>query len=129
MGAEFTTAVAIENLSQLPIKSSNDTSPYCKIVDYILNNDLPSERIFFQRLIDCMVYELYFPKEIKSAGCEVIKHLSKLPELKTKWSNEQKLQIIKKTYIELSNPENPIGKAMHFMDTIKEVAIIEGKKK
>lgn len=43
-----------------------------------------------------MVYELYLPEEIKTAGCEVLKHLTSetLVLLSDDWSDEKKLQTI-----------------------------------
>lgn len=73
-----------------------------------------------------MVYELYFPEEIKSAGCKVIKNLTNLPELGDDWSDKQKLATIEKVYRELSDPQHPVSIAMEKMKTIPEVRIIEG---
>ena len=74
-----------------------------------------------------MVYELYFPDEIKAANGELLKHIAKLPEFKDDWSNEKKLVVIEKIYKELSDPKHPVSVAMFKMDTIKEIRIIEGK--
>ncbi|MBX3006830.1 MAG: hypothetical protein KF816_02265 [Melioribacteraceae bacterium] len=96
-----------------------------------------SDSLFFERLLDAIVYELYFPEEIKAAGCEVLKHLTDLPELKDlpagasakegEWSDEKKLKTIDKIYKDLSNPNHPVSIAMFKMDTVEEVRIIEGK--
>ena len=84
------------------------------------------DSLLFEHIIDAMVYELYFPEEIKSAGCEVLKHLTNLPELKDDWSDEQKLATIEKVYKELSDPAHPVSLAMEKMKTVPEVRIIEG---
>ena len=76
-----------------------------------------------------MVYELYFPDELKSAGCEVLKHLNNLPELKDDWSYEQKLATIEKVYKELSDPTHPVSIAMKKIRDIPEIGIIEGLNK
>jgi len=76
--------------------------------------------------INTMVYELYFTEEIKSTGCEVLKHLTNLPELKDDWSDEQKLATIEKVYKELSDPAHPVSIATEKMKTMPEVRIIEG---
>ena len=73
-----------------------------------------------------MVYELYLEEEIKSAGCEVVKHLTTLPELKEDWSDEKKLAVIEKVYKELSDPKHPVSTAMEKQKTVLEVRIIEG---
>ena len=81
---------------------------------------------FFERINDSMLYELYFPEEIKSADCKVLKYLTNLPELKDDWSDEHKLQTIEKMYQELSDPAHPVSIAMEKMKTVPEVRIIEG---
>ncbi len=83
----------------------------------------------FERFIDAMVYELYFPDEIKAAGCEVLKYLGNLPELKDDWSDEQKLQTIENLHKEFSNPGHPVSVAMEKMQEIEDIKIIEGKVK
>jgi len=125
MGAEFTTAVAIENLSRLPIKKSKSTSVFCFIVEYILTANA-SLRSFFERLIDAMVYELYFLDEIKASDAEVLKHLTNLPELQDDWSDEKKLEVIVKVCKELSDPAHPVSIAMNRQKTVPEVRSIEG---
>lgn len=125
MGAEFTTAVAIENLSRLPIRKLKSTSVFCFIVEYILTTNV-SSRSFFERLIDAMVYELYFPDEIKATNAEVLKYLINLPELKDDWSDKKKLEVIEKIYIDLSDPKHPVSIAMEKQKMVPEVRIIEG---
>lgn len=88
--------------------------------------DQQADTSFFERLIDAMVYELYLPEEIESAGCEVLKHLTNLPELKDDWSDEKKLETIEKVYKELSDPAHPVSIAMEKIKTVPEVRIIEG---
>jgi len=118
-------------LSLIPIKkvSLTEQRPFINVVDAILYPKLKNpdtDTFFLERLIDAMVYELYFPDEIKAAGCEVMKHLGNLPELKDGWSNEQKRQTIEKVYKELSDPAHPVSVAMEKMKTVPEVRIIEG---
>ena len=74
-----------------------------------------------------MVYERYFPEEIKAADGEVLKHIAKLPEFKDDWSDEKKLAVIEKIYNELSDPKHPVSEAMAKMLEIPEVKLIKGK--
>lgn len=41
------------------------------------------------------IYELYFPGAIKASGCEVLKHLANLPELKER-EEEKNLKLLRK---------------------------------
>jgi hypothetical protein len=78
-----------------------------------------------------MKCRLYFPDEIKATGCEVLKHLNNLPELKDlpdegsvqagDWSDEQKLATIEKVCRELSDPAHPVSIATTKMQDIPEV--------
>ena len=82
----------------------------------------------FEKLIDCIVYELYFPESIKSAGCEVIKYLPALPELNESWEREKKLKTIATLYNDLINPKHPLSISMEKIQEIEEVKIIEGQR-
>lgn len=121
------------NLKELPIKEAekNDEDFVVRIVDYILflkKSDKASLVIlFFDRLIDAIVYELYLPESIQKANCEVVEHLNNLPELK-EGEDAKNLMSIEKVYKELSNPSHPVSKAMQRMQDVEEVKIIEGKK-
>jgi adenine-specific DNA-methyltransferase len=117
---------------QIPVPQipSKEQFPFMILVDHILfakEKILEKEAAFFERLIDAMVYELYFPDEIKAAGCEVLKHLAGLPEANDSWSNEQKLVAIEKSYKEFSDPTHPASIAMKKMQDLPEVRIIEGR--
>jgi hypothetical protein len=122
--------IPIPNKLYFPLDHISNT------VDYLMiQRKIGSKSVFFESLIDAMVYELYFPDEIKAADCEILKHLTNtstslstsLPELQDTWSEEKKLATIEKVYKELSNPAHPVSIAMFKMETIEEIRIIEGK--
>jgi len=96
-------------------------------VDYLMfQRSINNQSIFFELLVDAIVYELYFPQEIKAAEAEVLKHLNNLPSLKDEWSDQKKLSNIDKVNKELCNPKHPVSIAMARQRTISEVKIIEG---
>jgi len=96
-------------------------------VDYLmLQRKIEASSIFFESLINAIVYELYFPEEVKAADAEVLKYLTNLPELKDGWSDETKMKTIDKLYKELSDTKHPFSIAMGKMKTVPEVRIIEG---
>ena len=118
-----------ETVSEFPIKiiDLKNQSKFILLVDCILfQKKQNQDTFFFEALIDSMVYELYFPEEIKAADVEVLKHLINLPELKDDWSNEKKLKTIEEVYKKLSDPNRPISIAMEKQKTVPEVRIIEG---
>jgi hypothetical protein len=127
-GGAFT--LKYETVIEFPIKivDSKIQNHVVNLVDYILLlKKQTQDSAFLERLIDTMVYELYFPETIKTAGCEVLKHLEDLPRLKEDWSDEKKVRTIETVYQDLSKANHPISVAMSKMDTIEEIRIIEGK--
>jgi hypothetical protein len=117
----------ISRVPTINFKTINQ-KPFVTIVNYLLliNALKPIRDSFFDHLVDAMVYELYFPDEIKIANAEVLKYLSNLPELKDDWSDEKKLKTIEMMYHELSNSTHPVAIAMDKQRTVPEVRIIEG---
>jgi hypothetical protein len=112
----------------LPQILKENQKPFEKLVDYILflktqTDDTMS--FYFEQLIDGMVYELYFENEIKQAGCDILKYLNDLPEIKDEMPDEEKMQIIKKVFNKLYDKDSPVRKNLFFMDTVEEVAIIK----
>lgn len=129
-GGDIFPQVRISSVENLPIKIGDQATQKIieLLVDYVLVlKILNSDTAFIERLIDAMVYELYLPEAIKTAGCDVLRYLKDLPGLKEDWSDERKLKTIEKVYEELSNPKHPVSIAMFKMDTIEEIRIIEGK--
>ena len=119
-------------INNLPIPRISKTKQltFEILVNYILfakEHNLEIESKTFESVIDGMVYNLYFEEEMEKADCEVLKHLTNLPEFKDGWSNEEKLETIEKVYKELSDPAHPVSIAMKKMrEEVEEVRIIEG---
>ncbi len=124
-------------ISEIPIRFPSDKSDdrYTNIVDYILflkkqsilnlNDQLIPT--YFEQIIDGMVYELYFPELLKKHNREIIKHLGELPVFTDGMSDEQKMKICKKVFDRLNDKEHPIRINLFYMNSIPEIAIIEGK--
>ncbi len=110
----------------LPIKKTPQQIIFEKILNIIvtcIKKNIDFE--YFKSLIDYCVYEIYFPSQIQFAGCEVLKHLKHLPELKEECDDAKKLAIIGQVYHELSDPSHPVSIAMERMKEVEEVRIIE----
>jgi hypothetical protein len=115
----------------IPVTKNSTSRLICNITNFIQFIKTDDENCsvaaaFFESLIDSMVYELYFPDEIKAVGCEVLKHLTNLPEIRNDWGDEKKLAIIETVHKELSSAKHPVSIAMLKMKTVPEVRIIEG---
>jgi hypothetical protein len=120
-----------EPILQIPICKIENMEIFERIVNYIIllkRHNLISS--YFEQLVDGMIYEVYFSKQIKAAGSEVLKHFSNLPKLidgNDTATLKANLQIIDKMQKELNDPKHPVSAAMFKMDTIEEIRIIEGK--
>lgn len=117
-------------IEQLPIPDLIDlkVTYVSKIVQLLKKEFDPNNNIliqFFERLIDTLVYEHYLSDDIKVAGCNILEHLTDLPELKQEWATEQKLKTIEKLYKQLNSPSHPVAIALFKIDTIAEIRIIE----
>ena len=123
-------------VSRIPVvdlENVND-SPFDLLVDYCLHlknrYGLKSSKIdqcsFFEHLIDGMVFELYFEEEIKKAGRDILKYLNNLTPIKEEMSDEEKMEIITKTFNELYDENHPVRKNLERMDEIEEIRIIKG---
>lgn len=76
--------------------------------------------------VNCgLVYEIYFPEEIKSAGKEILKHLGDLKPITDEMSEEKKLAIIQSEFERLYDPNHPVRFAIETLDSVEEVRIIK----
>ncbi len=126
-----------EPLQFIPIKkaSTSDQKAFIRITEYILfskkqtYSDVSYQLMptYFEQIVDGMVYDLYFPELLKKHNREIIKHLDELPEFTDGMSDEQKMKICKKVFDRLNDKEHPIRINLFYMNSIPEIAIIEGK--
>jgi len=90
-------------VEQIPIPqiSKAQQAPFEKIVDYLLilkkQQDLKEYLVVFnhfEKILNSMVYELYFEDLVKKAGYEIIKYVKELPTIKS----EKELDILKSVF-------------------------------
>lgn len=112
----------------IPVISNKEQLPYEKLVDYVILAKSKVDDIvfrFFESLLDGIVFELYFPEEIKSAGKEILKHLGDLKPITDEMSEEEKLAIIQSEFERLYDPNHPVRFAIETLDSVEEVRIIK----
>jgi len=121
--------IKIVYLRQLPVKQNiKNEIPFIVIVNYLLEINSKSKEIhsnFYELLLDSIVFELYFPEELKSAGKEILKHLGDLKPITDAMSEEEKLAIIQSEFERLYDPNHPVRNAIETLDSIEEVRIIK----
>jgi len=114
-------------LGYLPMKKSNSqVDILVRYLEYLptkSNSDIIKS--FFHSLINSLIYELYFPEEIKSAGKEILKHLGDLKPITDEMSEEEKLAIIQSEFERLYDPSHPVRFAIETLDSVEEVRIIK----
>ena len=127
-----------EPLQFIPIKkiTSEEQSFFIKLADFIIFlkqqeqvtdiNKLFS--IYFEQIVDGMVYDLYFPELLKQNNRTIIEHLGELPAFTESMSDNQKLEIINTVFNRLNEKNHPVRVNLFYMNSIPEIAIIEGKK-
>lgn len=131
-------------IKQLPIRRIDFADPIEKkhhqqivtLVDYILflkahiAETEPRDQLlasYFEQIIDALVYELYLPDEIRTAGKEffaplMAERLPALAEIKG-----DKLTGLRQIFERLFHKDHIIRQNIFFLDTIESVRIIEGK--
>jgi hypothetical protein len=83
---------------------------------------------YCEQIIDGMVYDLYFPELLQQHNRTIIEHLGELPEFADTMSDATKMQIINTVFERLNEKSHPVRVNLFYMNSIPEIAIIEGKK-
>lgn len=127
--SELTVNISKTYLENLPIAYPISCLNLFDILnDYLTYSKEENELSFFAELINCIVFEIYFPDEVKKGGCQIIAHLSGLLSIDRNLKEQKNKEIVSAEYERISIETHPVCKAMYFMNTIEEIAIIEGKK-
>lgn len=92
--------------------------PFCMLREQKLQS------AYFEQLIDGLVYELYFPDEIKAANKEILPHLGELEPLTDDMSEAEKLAIIQREFDRLYDPNHPVRNNLETLDSVDVVRTI-----
>lgn len=117
-------------VEQIPIPqiSKQGQEPYELVVDYVINSKkLTTDLVFsfFEQLLDAIVFELYFEKELQSANKQILPHLGNLKPITDEMSDEEKLAIIQSEFERLYDPNHQVSNNLETLDSIEEVRIIK----
>lgn len=113
-------------LKRLPVVARNmqSISLMAQYRNSLGTDDSSLQSSYFEQLIDGLVYELYFPEEIQTAGKEILPHLGELTPLTDEMSEEEKLAVIQREFERLYDPNHPVRNHLETLDSIEEVRII-----
>jgi hypothetical protein len=91
--------------------------------DPIIRGSLPPvESAYRGRVLNGMVFELYFPEEVHGAGLRLVEQ-SKLPDINT-LAESQHLPTLREKFADLHDPHRIALDKLQSLDTVR---IIEGK--
>jgi hypothetical protein len=97
------------------------------LVDYVQQFNVADKKLqsaYFEQLIDGLVYELYFPDELKAANKQILPHLGELKSITDDMSEEQKLAIIQREFDRLYDPRHPVRNKLETLDSVGVVSTI-----
>ena len=117
-------------VEKLPIPkiSIQSQEPFLILVDYILvakERNKKLQHTYFEQLVDGMVFELYFPEEIKAANKEILKYLGDLKPIADNMTSKEKLAVIQDEFNRLYDPSHPVRNNLETMDSIEQMRIIK----
>ncbi len=122
--------VFLENLP-IPIISKSQQLPFEILVDCTLfakENEMETEAGTFESVIDGMVYDFYFEKEMKEANCYITDRITEVVKpFKQDDSNEFKTEYIKKLHKFCRNDKTVFRGLIHRRN-VRVVEIINGEK-
>ena len=80
---------------------------------------------YFEQIGDGLVYELYFPDEVKKAKKERKAHLGNLTSLSDHMTDQEKLDFIQEEFNRLYDPNHPVRNHIETLDRIPLVRTIQ----
>lgn len=88
----------------------------------------PSMLSYWERVLNGLVYDLYFPEEVHGAGLRLFDRVeqAKLPDINT-IPEAERLQTLREKFEDLSDSRHPLRIALDKLQTLDTVRIIEGK--
>lgn len=130
-----------ENIAAIPIVAPNSAHiPVlcicCELVEFTYNIDSPSRsrdplmRDYYEQILNAMVYELYLPDDLHTAGLHFFDLVlaAKLPRIDSKKKDvSAQLASLHRKFEELYAPNHPIRAALQKLHTLEPIRIIEGK--
>ena len=83
---------------------------------------------YWERVLNGLVYELYFPEELHAAGLHLFDIVAqvKFPSIE-KIVDAKKLIVLRELFQDLYDPSHPVRIALDKLQTLDVVRIIEGK--
>lgn len=97
---------------------------FVDFIEIVKSSELRLQSAFFEQIIDALVYELYFPDELKSAGKETSPYLGNLTPVTEEMSEKEKLAVIQREFDRLYDPNHPVRNLLETLDSVEVVRTI-----
>ncbi len=114
-------------VSKLPIAKSSNPEPIEILVSYVLKlHQQPlsaQDRLmlsYFEQIINGLVYELYLPQDLHTAGCSIAAHLPTLAPI-------DQVESLRSLSDRLSHPDHPLQRNLLKLQNLDIIKLIEGK--
>lgn len=117
---------------KIPVKqvAPEEQRPFERLVDYIVflkQQPLTTSTehlmpVFFEQIIDGLLYELYLPESVKKSKWAFAQYLHHLPDLA---EQPNKMRFISELFTQLYHKDHPIRNSVFFIDSIVEIGMIE----
>lgn len=107
--------ISLLNISELkklkiPIIATSEQKIFENIINYYICCQPKSEQsLYFERVIDALVYELYFPSEFNQTSINIRDFIRKLPILDMKLDEKEKKTIVMNVYRTISAPSHDLS--------------------
>ena len=116
-------------VEQFPVpQDSKKKQDHCRrLADYVIYLGKTSQKLqsaYFEQLIDALVYELYFPEEMRAAGKDLLRHLGGLAPVNDEMTEEDKLAVIRGEFDRLYDPGHPARNIIETLDSVEVVRTI-----
>ncbi len=121
---------------KIPVKqiTNREEIPFAKMVDYLValkkenstDNTDQLMFIYFEQIVNALVFELYFKEEFETRNLQIAKYVSELPDLSKK---EKLLHQLRKIYVSINQHHNPMKQALFSMLTIPQIELIMNSNK
>lgn len=110
---------------EIPVLSIDQQRIFELIFDYVSNSEPQSKiALFFERIMDAMVYEIFFEEQFRDSDIKISEFASLLVELDN-FDETKKARIIKDLYDVYSSPEHQLGANLIKLMNISFVREIE----
>jgi len=122
-GTEETKVITLAEIRsiEIPVISLEKQRPFVIVTDYILNSNNNKEaKLFFERLLDAMVYELYFGVQFYESDIKIVDYLHDIAQIELENNS-----FIDSIYKKLSNPNNDLNISLLKILNLREVINIE----